>query len=289
MSLIEPDREALTDTATPTETEFDPRPYIDGVAGFLGGTANVIMQLSWPEVGYGVIESTVESGQVMRHPLKRLRTTLTYLAVAVLGTDEDRRLYRQAVNTSHRTVRSTEASPVEYNAFDPQLQLWVAACLYRGFEDSYQLMHGPLPEQVRDAFYRGGARLGTALQMQPDMWPADRAAFERYWEQSLRERVHIDDTVRSYLQGLVDYKMLPRLLRRLAAWQTRLYIVGYLPQRFREEMRMTWTARDQRRFERRMRIIGAVSRRLPQVLRLFPFNAYLWDMRRRVRTGRPLV
>ena len=101
--------------------------------------------------------------------------------------------------------------------------------------------------------------------------------------------MHIDDTVRRYLQGLVDYRMMPRPLRWFAAWQTRLYIVGYLPQHFRDEMRLRWTARDQRRFERRMRIIGALSRRLPQVLRLFPFNAYLWDVRRRVRTGRPLI
>ena len=30
------------------------------------------------------------------------------------------------------------------------------------------------------------------------MWPADRAAFDRYWQQSL-DKVHIDDAVRDYL------------------------------------------------------------------------------------------
>ena len=52
-----------------------------GVA-LLAGPANVIMQLARPGVGYGVKESRVESGRVDRHPIKRARTTFTYLAVA---------------------------------------------------------------------------------------------------------------------------------------------------------------------------------------------------------------
>lgn len=99
-----------------------------------GAAANVAMQLGWPEVAYGVIESKVESGALMKHPWKRLRTTEQYLAVALLGTDEERAAYREAINSAHRHVRSTETSPVKYNAFNRELQLWVAACLYIGFE-----------------------------------------------------------------------------------------------------------------------------------------------------------
>jgi uncharacterized protein (DUF2236 family) len=35
------------------------------------------MQLALAPVGYGVLESKVESGQVTKHPLKRFRTTFT--------------------------------------------------------------------------------------------------------------------------------------------------------------------------------------------------------------------
>ena len=85
-------------------------------AGLLGGTANVIMQLARPAVGHGVVESTVESGRLDLHPVKRTRTTLTYLAVVAIGTEEERRLYRRAVDRSHAQVRSTESSPIQYNA-----------------------------------------------------------------------------------------------------------------------------------------------------------------------------
>ena len=75
----------------------------DGLMGvaLLAGPANVIMQLARPGVGYGVLESRVESGRVDRHPIKRARTTFTYLAVATKGTDAQKAAFRRAVNKAH--------------------------------------------------------------------------------------------------------------------------------------------------------------------------------------------
>ena len=132
-------------------------------AAVLLPAANVIMQLSLPGVGYGVLESPVDSGNVYKHPFKRARTTGTYLAVATIGTDSDRALIRAAVDTAHRQVRSTASSPLSYNAFDPALQLWVAACLYRYFVDQHEYLYGPLDEAAADAVYQDARRLGTTL------------------------------------------------------------------------------------------------------------------------------
>ena len=84
-SVDEPARSA---GAAPV-AEFDFRPYIDGAA-ILGAAANVIMQLAVPGVGYGVLESPVDCGKLTLHPVKRTRTTLTYLAVALLGSPDER-------------------------------------------------------------------------------------------------------------------------------------------------------------------------------------------------------
>src|SRR4051795_12203574 len=92
--------------STPPAAAFDIRPHLSGLGGGLAGMANVIMQLSWPAVGYGVMESKVDSGSAMKHPVKRGRTTYTYIAVALLGTDDDRRAFRRAVNGQHAQVRS---------------------------------------------------------------------------------------------------------------------------------------------------------------------------------------
>lgn len=177
-------------------------------AAVLLPAANVIMQLSLPGVGYGVLQSPVDSGNVYKHPFKRARTTGTYLAVATIGTESDRALIRGAVDTVHRQVRSTSASPVPYNAFDPKLQLWVAACLYRYFVDQHEFLHGPLDDAAADAVYLDAARLGTTLQVPEGMWPADRAAFDGYWKRSLDE-LRIDPPVREHLHGVAASVALP--------------------------------------------------------------------------------
>jgi uncharacterized protein (DUF2236 family) len=106
----------------------------DGLMGvvLLAGPANVVMQLARPGLGYGVLESRVHSGRADLHPVKRARTTFTYLAVAKRGTDAQKAAFRRAVNGAHAQVYSTDQSPVSYNAFDQDLQLWVAACLHKG-------------------------------------------------------------------------------------------------------------------------------------------------------------
>ena len=151
--------------------DFDLAEVIEGAA-LLAGTANAVMQLALPAVGYGVLESRVEGSQVMRHPFRRVRNTITYLSVALLGTDTERAYYRRQVNRAHALVRSGADSPVRYSAFDPRLQLWVAACLYRGGMDVHTRLHGPLDEATADAIYRGCRRLGTTLQVPEHMWPA---------------------------------------------------------------------------------------------------------------------
>jgi uncharacterized protein (DUF2236 family) len=277
---------ALTEAAR-TSVPHDCPITVDGVGGFLAGPANVIMQLALAPVGYGVLESKVESGQVTRHPLKRFRTTFTYISVALYGDETERARYRDAVNGSHRLVRSDADSPVKYNAFDPRLQLWVAACLYYGAVDIVEKLHGPMADAQADAFYRYAARFGTTLQVPEQMWPADRAAFARYWDETVAQ-VHVDDAVREYLLTITTREHMPRVVRgstRFNLWIT----TGFLPQRFRDEMRLTWTDADQRRFEKLLRRIGAVQRRLPGVVRRFPFNLFLWDLRARIRFNRRLV
>ncbi|MDA3644423.1 oxygenase MpaB family protein [Saccharopolyspora indica] len=257
-------------------------------AGLLAGNANVIMQLARPGVGYGVVESRVESGQLFRHPIKRTRTTLAYIAVATMGTARERELFRRGVNRAHAQVRSTDSSPVAYNAFDPDLQLWVAACLFKGFEDLHLLFFGEPDAETAEAFYRDAAALGTTLQVPPEAWPSDRAAFEQYWTESLG-RIAIDDAVREYLLDVTMLTWLPRPVSVLLGRFNRFVTAGFLPEPFRAEMRLPWTARDQRRFDRLMAVVAAIVRHSPPVLRQFPYNLILWDLRRRIRTGRPLV
>ena len=263
------------------------RHLLSGLSLALGG-ANVIMQLSRPAVGRGVLESTVESGSLHRHPVKRTRTTLGYIMIALHGTDEERSVMRREVDRQHRSVRSSETSPVAYNAFDPQLQLWVAACMFRGVVDAARFLNESLDEATIDELYRRSALFATTLQVPPAMWPKDRAAFEAYWNDAL-DQVSVDDATRQFLLGLASLDFLARPLRWTLAPAHRFLTTGFLDQRFRDELGLEWSESQARRFD----AVRSLARRLnvltPRVLREFPWNVVLWDTRRRINAGRRVV
>lgn len=272
-----------------TAAEWDRRfPGILDSIALLGGTANSIMQLALLPVGYGVMESKVDSGNIFRNPKKRQRTTLTYLAVAMLGTTEEKLAYRRAANTSHAQVRSAEGAAVQYNAFNPELQLWVAACLYWGYVDMNERLYGKMsPEQAAE-FYRLAEPLGTTLQVRPGMWPKDLAAFREFWAQGLA-KTSMDDKLRAHLTLLTDAKFLPPLQQKLIGPINRFFTIGLLPPRIRELMQFRWSPTQQKRFDFWMGMIAFVNRRLPRRVRQYTFLSMIADMRRRLRQGQPLV
>jgi len=256
---------------------------LSGLTLALGG-ANVIMQLSMLPVGRGVFESTVDSGSLHRHPVKRTRTTLGYVMIAMFGTDHERHVLREQVNRQHRAVRSGPDSPVVYDAFDPELQLWVAACMYRGVLDAETFLYGAPNEEEADALYRASARFATTLQVPESSWPEDRAAFERYWTSSL-ERIELDDQTRALLYGIASLDFLPRLVRWPFVRFHRLVTTGFLPEPFRDQLGLPWGRVRRRVFRWWCSSAAFVNVLTPQPVRGFPWNVALWDARRRIRRG----
>lgn len=272
---------------TPRQWEQDFPGVLDPY-GVLAGAANVIMQLALPPVGYGVMESPVDTGNLFKHPIKRARTTFTYLTVAMLGNTEEKLAYRKAVNGSHAQVRSTADSPVKYNAFDPQLQLWVAACLYVGVVDVLTRLHGPLPRARHEALYRALQPLGTTLQVRPGMWPQTLEDFDAYWQSTLLQ-TQIDPVMRGFLLSIVDFRFVHPIVRLVFGRLHRALTAGFLPDRLREQMGLAWDAKEQRLFERVLGVLRVSQRMTPRVLRQLPSNLVMWDFRRRLRRGKSLV
>jgi uncharacterized protein (DUF2236 family) len=263
------------------------RQLMSGLSLALAG-ANVIMQLSRPPVGHGIVESTVESGSLHAHPIKRTRTTLGYIMIALFGTDHERDVMRREVDEQHRSVRSSPDSPVRYNAFDPALQLWVGACMYRGLEDAALFLYGDSSAERLDSMYLHSARFATTLQVPPTMWPADRVAFERYWNDAL-QHVAMDDTTRTFLYGLASLDFLPFPLRLVFGLPHRFITSGFLPAKFRDELGLEWNDHRQRLFNIFRATTARTNSLLPRPAREFPWNAVLWDTRRRIRAGRRIV
>jgi uncharacterized protein (DUF2236 family) len=259
-----------------------------GVTVLLLAIANVVMELSLLPVGRGVAESTVESGRVDRHPIKRARTTVAYLAIALFGSEDERAAYRREVNRVHRLVRSRPDSDVSYSALDPELQLWVAACLYVGLDQAMRMTAPRLAGEHADALYRHAARLATTLQVPQDSWPRDRASFAGYWRAGL-ERIEVDAVTRAYLRGLCALRFLPRPIAWALGPAHRFMVSGFLAAPFRDALGLPWSARRELVHGRLVAAVLALVRLFPPPLRRFPVNAYLWDTRRRIRRGRAIV
>ncbi|MGV9803188.1 oxygenase MpaB family protein [Mycobacterium sp. NPDC003449] len=255
---------------------------------FAAGAANVVMQLSRPGVGHGVVESPVDTGNLLKHPWKRARTTFQYLAVAILGRPEDRAAFRAAVDGAHRQVRSGPQSPVRYNAFDRDLQMWVAACLFVGLEDTYQLLRGEMTAEQAEQFYASASTLGTTLQVSQDQWPPTRAEFDAYWTTACRE-VAVDDVVADYLRDLLNLKMINPLLGLPFRPLLKFLTTGFLAPVFRDALGLRWGRGRQRLFEWLFVLVAFGNRFLPIFVRQGGSHLLLADVRRRVRSGRPLI
>jgi len=259
----------------------------------LGGSinaANVIMQLAHPGVGQGVVDSKVDSGRADLHPVKRARTTGTYLAVAVFGTEDDRDFIRESVKKIHARVTSEPDSVVRYSANSPALQRWVALCLLKYFIDQHELLYGPLTEEEYHRILLDGSTLGTTLNVRPEAWPTTRTEYERLWREGVAE-ISMNDEVREYLTALCNLAVLQvrlgrvgRAIHRTLGTPFELVTRGALPPEFRDVMHYPWTADDQRRFDRYLRAVRRLHRVTPHVWPLL-WKAYLVDMRTRRRLG----
>lgn len=261
------------------------------VVGLTNQVANIIMQLALPGVGHGVNESRVVSGSPRRRPVKRARTTGQYLALAVMGSDEDRDAYRRELAIVHAAVQSTPDSPVRYSGNAQRLQKWVAACLFRYYLDQYTLLYGPLDTATLDRLTVAAAPLATGVNVKDGDWPQTWAEFARYWEQQKSE-LSIAPEVREDLISLADLSFLEeawgkpvrivtRPLGGLFSFGTR----GSLPPEFRQLMGWTWSDADQRRYQLLLRALRLIDLVNPFVLKCF-YRAYIVDLRLRRQLDR---
>lgn len=230
----------------------------------LGGLAAILLQVADPVVAHGVASS---SG-FARDPLRRLRHTLTYVYAISLGSPAQRALAARAVDAAHtRVPGARDAAP----------QLWVAATLARVGVRAHELLHGPLDDALADEVHAASAELGMSLQLPAELWPADRAAFDRYWEETVAG-LRVTSEARGVAAELLSASAAPWWVRLLLP-AAREFTTLLLPPRLREDYGIPWHPRRARAVlgvarvavrvtPRRLRELP--SRRLLAALRLGP-------------------
>jgi uncharacterized protein (DUF2236 family) len=239
----------------PRSPEFE-RYARDG-ALVLGGPAAILLQVADPVVARGVVQHSGFADD----PMRRLRHTLGYIYGITLGDDSQAGRAAAFVDRAHAGVEG---------AADPDRQLWVAATLYRTGVDVHELLRGPMPAALADEVHAASAGLGTALQLPPGLWPADRAAFERYWMDAVAA-LEVGDDARAVARDVLHPRRVP-LWVRAGMPLGRTLTAGLLPASIRDAYGLPWRPRA---FRRAVWVARLAARLTPRRLRELPSRRLL--------------
>lgn len=258
---------------------LQPRTRVGGIsdiapeAVLLAGAGRaVLLQLAHPAVGHGVARHSAFATD----PMRRLHGTLTYIYALTNGTQEQRDLVKRRVNAAHGPVRSgpaADGSHPAYSAFDPHLQLWVAATLYESGMGMYERIFPALQPETAELIYRQYGVLGSALQMPAALWPATRADFRAYWDDAVAGLL-VDETTRGVADALLRAENAPWWLRA-AMPLARFVTIGLLPEPVRRGFGYTWTTGQERRLGLFFGALRCLVRVTPRRIRRAPMGFYL--------------
>ncbi len=235
-----------------------------------GAGRAILLQLANPAVGRGVARHS----NFAADPLRRLHATLSYVYALTNGTPAQQRLVKARVQRAHLPVKGGPGPRhPAYDAGDPALQLWVAATLYESAMQIYDAVFPALAPDIADAVYRDYAVLGTALGMPGPLWPATRADFCNYWNESLCG-LDVDDSVRRVARELLSANNAPPWIKLLMPL-VRFLTVGLLPPSVRELYGFPWSPPKDRLLRRICAMASILVRITPVWIRHAPMRHYL--------------
>jgi uncharacterized protein (DUF2236 family) len=142
-----------------------------------GGARALLMQAAHPLV----IAGARETGFYERNPWKRLERTLQLTYTITFGTRTEAEEAAARINAVHRNVHGVDPETGKtYDALDPELLLWVHACLVDSALLFEQLTVGALDEAGRQRFHEEQMLAAEMLLLPRDRIPPTIAALREY-------------------------------------------------------------------------------------------------------------
>ena len=169
-----------------------------------------------------------------------------------------------------------------------------AACIYKGIVDVYRIFVGEMDDETADRIYRGGHRARARRCKCPRRCglrtrPRSTGTGRSRWPRCTSTMQSANFSIRSPRAGCLGRSCPAAVQRRLDNFNL-LITAGFLPQRFRDEMRLEWDEERQRRFDRLMNRHSAWSTTCCRASSGSSRSTVLLkDLDWRIRTGRPLV
>jgi uncharacterized protein (DUF2236 family) len=229
-----------------------------------GGVRALLMHAAHPLVAAGARQTAT----YRRDPWARLLRTLSLQLVVPFGTLEEARDAADRINRLHRVINGTDPVTGEhYDALDPDLLLWVHACLEQSSVLFYEETVGPLTLAEKDRFHEENLLAAELVLLPRDRVPATFDATERYIDEIVAsDRLVVTDVAREVADlirgGPVPFHLKP--VWRFIAFAA----VGTLPPPVRELYGFRWGPIRHRVLGSTFRLLRLVRPMLPARIRL---------------------
>jgi uncharacterized protein (DUF2236 family) len=215
------------------------------IVGVVYGQRALLLQATHPLAFAGLMANTAGLGA----PFQRLAHTAKVMEKVFFGTRADADRETARVRAMHARVRGTLDEPAgavpagsAYAADDPELLLWILACLADSAETAYEAFVRTLTPAEREGFWRDYVRVGELFGLPASDAPADYAAYREYMAERLASpEPHVTPQAHE-LGRRVAFDLPVPSARRPALAAINLAVQGLLPPRVRQLYGLPWSA-----------------------------------------------
>ncbi|MFC7303570.1 oxygenase MpaB family protein [Streptomyces monticola] len=252
--------------------------YFGDTRNFLISPQLLLLQVAHPVVGAGVEQHS----QFRAEPWQRLWRTVSSLSTVIYGGQQAATAEADRLRAVHRDMKGVDGQGRRYHALNPEAYHWVHATLVRGAFDGHRIFGKGLDDAEAEAYYRDMRDVGRVWGLKEHHMPADWKSFCAYYDEMVRDRLELNQSVRDVLDELArpqkpPVRLLPGFVWRpfaaLSAHYALLVNIGTLPPVLRERLGLSWTPRQERSLRRFRRVVRVVMALVIPPLRIAPTMA----------------
>jgi uncharacterized protein (DUF2236 family) len=228
-----------------------------------GGVRALLMHAAHPLVAAGARQTAT----YRRDPWARLLRTLSLQLLLPFGTRTEAREAADRINRLHTVINGTDPATGErYDALDPELLLWVHACLEVSAVLYYELTVCPMTPHQKQVFHEENLLAAEMVLLPRDRVPATYPELEAYVQGVIdSDRLLITDVARE-VADLIRGGPVPWYLRPI--WKFIAFAaVGTLPDELRSLYGFRFGPVRRKVLDRSFRVLAEVRPFLPRQFR----------------------
>lgn len=247
--------------------------------------AILVTQAAHPDIGAAVGEYSIYT----QDPWGRLfRTGFSMMRFLYDGKHgQQSRQEARALRALHAHIKGRHPDGKSYQALAPQTYRVVPDTFLDGVIRIRQALGQPLNKEEREQVYEEYINLCLLFGIPRRELEPTLEEFLAYYDTLVRHTMNYNTTVNFLLGDMMKYGPTMKYLPMPEAWRravyvrtlyplTRIFTLGFLDPRFRQQHQIAWSEKDERLYQNGVRVIQWLSRLLPRFLRYHPFA--LWIM-----------